>query len=146
MFAFSPLVGWMSDRFGRSPVLVLGGLTLFAAVLLAGTTDAGPSTQPTVGLFLLGLGWSFALIASSALLVDVVPLRDRPSAQGFSDLLMGLAAAAGGAVSGVVVDVWGYDALNAGAGVLVIVVLAAAWAGRGSIERPPTPAGEAAAA
>ena len=59
---------------------------------------------------------------------------------------MGLAAAAGGAVSGVVVDVWGYDALNAGAGVLVIVVLAAAWAGRGSIERPPTPAGEAAAA
>jgi MFS family permease len=146
MFAFSPLVGWMSDRFGRSPVLVLGGLTLIAAVLLAGTTDAGPSSQLTVGLFLLGLGWSFALIGSSALLVDVVPLRDRPSAQGFSDLLMGLAAAGGGAVAGVVVDVWGYDALNAGAGVLALVVLAAAWAGRGSIERPPTVVAEPAEA
>jgi MFS family permease len=132
MFAFSPVVGWLTDRVGRPVVLVLGAVTLVASVLLAGSTSAGASTQLTIGLFLLGLGWSFALIASSALLVDAVPLADRPAAQGASDLVMGLAAAAGGALAGVVVDVWGYDLLNVAAGLLAVVVLAAAVVARGS--------------
>lgn len=132
MFAFSPVVGWLTDRLGRPVVLVLGAVTLVASVLLAGSTSAGASTQLTIGLFLLGLGWSFALIASSALLVDAVPLADRPAAQGASDLVMGLAAAAGGALAGVVVDVWGYDLLNVAAGMLTVVVLAAAVVARGS--------------
>jgi MFS family permease len=126
MFAFSPLVGWLADRLGRAAVLAMGAATLVAAVLLAGSTSAGSSTQLTVGLFLLGLGWSFALIASSALLVDAVPLEERPATQGLSDLIMGMAAAVGGAVAGVVVDVWGYDVLNLGAGMLTVVVLGAA--------------------
>ena len=132
MFAFSPVVGWLTDRAGRPAVLVLGAVTLVASVLLAGSTSAGASSQLTVGLFLLGLGWSFALIASSALLVDAVPLAERPAAQGASDLVMGLSAAAGGALAGVVVDVWGYDLLNIGAGVLAVVVLGAALVARGS--------------
>ena len=34
-------------------------------------------------------------------------------------------------MAGVVVDVWGYDVLNAGAGVLTVVVLASAFVARG---------------
>ncbi|HEV8055486.1 MAG TPA: MFS transporter [Nocardioidaceae bacterium] len=126
MFAFSPLVGVLTDRLGRAPVLGLGAGLLLLAVLLAGVAPEGQSTGLTAGLFLLGLGWSCVLIASSALLVDAVPLLDRPSVQGASDLLMGLFAAAGGAAAGAVVEVWGYGVLNALAGVLAVGVAAAA--------------------
>jgi hypothetical protein len=43
--------------------------------------------------------------------------------QGSSDLLMGLAAAGGGAVAGLVVGRLGYGVLNAGASVLAVTLL-----------------------
>jgi len=126
MFALSPLVGVLTDRLGRAPVLGLGAGVLLIAVLLAGGAPEGQSAGLTAGLFLLGLGWSCVLIASSALLVDAVPLRDRPSVQGSSDLLMGLFAAAGGVAAGAVVQGWGYGALNVIAGVVAVGVAVAA--------------------
>jgi hypothetical protein len=54
--------------------------------------------------------------------------------QGASDLVMGLFAAGGGALAGVVVEVWGYAVLNLGAGALALVVLAAA-----VVARRPSP-------
>jgi len=48
-----------------------------------------------VGLFLLGLGWSFALISGSALLTESLPLEQRVGAQGLYDVLIsGLGAGA----------------------------------------------------
>jgi MFS family permease len=131
MFAFSPLVGWVTDKAGRAAVLALGSCVLLVAVFLAGRAPECHSTGLAWGLFLLGLGWSCCLVASSALLVDAVPLSERPGVQGASDLVMGLFAAAGGAVAGVVVAGWGYGALNIGAGVLSALVLAAAFVARG---------------
>ncbi|MGH3383707.1 MAG: MFS transporter [Nocardioidaceae bacterium] len=138
MFAFSPLVGWLADRVGRAPVLALGSVVLLAAVVLAGRAPAGDSSGLTLGLFLLGLGWSCCLVASSAILVDAVPLAERPGVQGGSDLVMGLFAAGGGALAGFVVAEWGYGVLNAGAGVLALVVMAAAVAARESEAAEPT--------
>jgi MFS family permease len=126
MFAFSPLVGWLTDRVGRAPMLASGGVVLLAAVALAGRAPEGHSTGLAVGLFLLGLGWSCCLIAGSALLVDAVPFAERPAVQGASDLVMGLFAAAGGAAAGVVVATGGYGVLNLASGVLAVVVLVAA--------------------
>jgi MFS family permease len=83
-----------------------------------------------VGLFLLGLGWSCSLVASSALLVDAVPLVERPGVQGGADLLMGLFAAGAGALAGVIVGQWGYAVLNLAAGLLALSVLGAAVVGR----------------
>jgi predicted MFS family arabinose efflux permease len=37
----------------------------------------------------------------------------RASAQGLSDLVMGLAGASAGAISGVIVEAWGYSTLTA---------------------------------
>lgn len=51
----------------------------------------------------LGLGWSATMVAGSTLLSDSIPVELRPSAQGLSDLLMGLAGAMAGAISGVIV-------------------------------------------
>ncbi|UPK76667.1 MFS transporter [Nocardioidaceae bacterium SCSIO 66511] len=128
MYAFSPIVGWLSDAIGPRQVLLAGAALLFGAVALAGTAHEGWSLGLTAGLFLLGLGWSFALVAGSAVVTAAVPLTDRPAVQGFSDMTMGIAAGVGGAVAGVVVGAWGFATLNACAAVIVCVVVAAALA------------------
>lgn len=125
MFAFSPVMGWLADRIGRVPTVAGGGLTLLTAVALAGTSAEGHSAGLTAGLFLLGLGWSACLVAGSTLLTESVPESERPAVQGSSDLLMGLAAAGGGALAGVVVGRLGYGVLNVGAAVLVVALLVA---------------------
>jgi MFS family permease len=63
-------------------------------------------------MLLLGLGWSAAIVAGSTLLSEAVPAEWRPSAQGLSDLTMGLAGATAGALSGVVVENLGYGILT----------------------------------
>jgi MFS family permease len=60
----------------------------------------------------LGLGWSATMVAGSTLLSESIPVELRASAQGLSDLIMGLAGALAGAISGVVVDAWGYPTLT----------------------------------
>lgn len=123
MYAFSPLVGRATDRFGRRVVVGVGGVTLLAAVLLAGTAAEGHSAGLTGGLFLLGLGWSLVLVAGSTLVGAGLGPHERPRVQGVADLVMGISAAAAGALSGVVVGVWGYGTLNAAAGVIALVVV-----------------------
>lgn len=121
MFAFSPVVGWIADRIGPVTTILAGLVVLVGAVVLSGTSHEGHSVALTAGLFLLGLGWSFVTISGSVLLTDVVPLSARPAVQGASDLLMGLAAAGGGALAGLVVGWLGYGVLNVGAGVLLVI-------------------------
>jgi MFS family permease len=122
MYAFAPLVGTLADRFGRRPALVLGALLQLAAAAVSGTAGHG-SVPLGVGLFLLGLGWSFGLIAGSTLLTESVPVGSRPGVQGAADLVIGVAASVGGLVSGVVVAELGYPALNALAAAVVLPVL-----------------------
>lgn len=125
MYALSPLVGALADRLGRRPVIVGGVALLLGACALAGT--AGHQTvRLSAGLVLLGLGWSGAMVAGSTLLSESVPADVRPAAQGLSDLVMGLAAACAGAVSGVVVDVSGYATLNLLAAIATVPLLALA--------------------
>lgn len=126
MYAFSPVMGWLADRSGRTALVVGGVVILAGSVALAGTAGPGHSPALTTGLFLLGLGWSACVVAGSTILTDAVDLADRPAAQGASDLLMGLSAAGGGAVAGVVVGTLGYGVLNAGAAVLLLVPVAMA--------------------
>lgn len=120
MFALSPVVGWLADRIGRRRTVLVGTVVLAVALLVAGTAPAERPAQVGVGLFLLGLGWSFGLIAGSTLVSESVPAGIRPQAQGASDLTMGLCAAVAGALAGPILDVGGYSGLNLVAGVLVV--------------------------
>ena len=126
MFAFSPLVGWGTDRFGRPPMLMAGAVVLLLSLLLSGTSPAGASWQIGTGLFLLGLGWSFCTVAASTLLSESAPSHARTDIQGAADLVMGLVAAAAGALAGVIVGSLGFSALNVFAGLLVTGVATAA--------------------
>ncbi|SCF29351.1 MFS transporter [Micromonospora chokoriensis] len=111
MYAFSPVVGWLTDRLGRRAVILGGVGFLLAACAVAGT--AGHHTpRLSVGLVLLGLGWSGTMVAGSTLLSESVPAGVRPSVQGFCDLVMGLAGAAAAVVSGFVMQFAGYPVLT----------------------------------
>lgn len=110
MYALSPLVGYASDRYGRRSVILAGALLLAGSCALAGT--AGHDTvRLSMGLFLLGVGWSCTMVAGSTMLTESVPDEIRPSVQGFGDLAMGLAGALAGALSGLVLQWAGYPAL-----------------------------------
>ncbi|MEU7643873.1 MFS transporter [Streptomyces huasconensis] len=123
MYAFSPVMGWLADRFGRLSVIGLTVGLLSCAALLAGT--AGPSHgQTAAGLFLLGLGWSAGLVSGSALLTDSVPQPARAAVQGLSDLTMNAAAGIGGALAGLIVARASYGWLNL-VGVCVLLPMAA---------------------
>ncbi|MBM7081694.1 MFS transporter [Micromonospora humidisoli] len=125
MYAFSPVVGWLTDRWGRRAVILVGVGTLLSACAVAGT--AGHHTpRLSVGLALLGLGWSATMVAGSTLLSEAVPSRVRPSVQGLSDLTMGLAGAGAAAASGFVMRVAGYPTLTLLAAIAVVPLLALA--------------------
>jgi MFS family permease len=137
MFALAPVVGWAADRFGRPVVLGLGAVVLFVSLLVSGTSPAGASYQIGVGLFLLGLGWSLCTVAASALLSESAPLDARTDVQGAADLVMGLTAAAAGALAGVVVGSLGYSWLTVFAALLVTGVATSAEYARRTTGRVP---------
>ncbi|WP_425954580.1 MFS transporter [Xylanimonas sp. McL0601] len=111
MYALSPLMGWLSDRFGGR-VTAAGGLGLLVlAGVLAGLGDGG-FAMTAGGLILLGLGWSAATVAGSSMIVAQVPVADRVAAQGLSDALMSLAGAAGGLAAGLLMAAITYQGLG----------------------------------
>jgi MFS family permease len=125
MYALSPIVGLLADRLGRRQVILGGAGVLLAACALAGT--AGHSTvRLSVGLFLVGLGWSCTMVAGSTLLSESVPDEVRPAAQGLSDLVMGLAGASAGALAGFLVELSGYATLNLLAAIATVPLIALA--------------------
>ncbi|MER6173468.1 MFS transporter [Streptosporangium sp. NPDC001681] len=121
MYVLSPVVGWLADRAGRTPVLVLGMGLLLTSAVLAGGAGAHDVTRITAGLTLLGLGWSCGLIAGSAMLSEAVPLAHRTSVQGLSDLLTNLCGATGTVAAGVIVGGLSYGALGVAVGVMVTI-------------------------
>ena len=122
MYAFSPLVGSLSDQMGRRWVIQVGVIILLASCLVSGLADAHNSIQLGFGLFLLGLGWSCTLIAGSALLSESVETELRPSSQGASDLLMNLMGAGGGAMAGVIIGTLGYGWLCLFAAIPILIL------------------------
>ncbi|MFC4113616.1 MFS transporter [Nonomuraea zeae] len=118
MYVLSPVVGWLADKAGKVPVLVLGMGLLLSASALAGT--AGHRVwQVTAALVLLGLGWSCGLVAGSALVTESVPIERRAAVQGLSDLLMNVCGATGTIVAGAIVGVLGYGVLGLVVGIMV---------------------------
>jgi MFS family permease len=137
MYAFSIISGRLTDRWGRGPVIILGSCLLILSCLMA-----APSARLLpllIALFLLGLGWNFAYVAGSTLLADQLSPTERAKTQGFNDLLLGFAAAAGSFGSGMIFAVSGFGLLGLVAAFAALVPLGLAiwWQLRGR----PTQAG-----
>ena len=104
MFAFSPYVGWLSDRIGAQAVIVIGALLLAVGAAAAAGTDAEHAAGLLWGLFGVGIGWSCCVVASSSLLTASFPLHQRVSAQATADVLMSASGAVAGVGSGLAVE------------------------------------------
>jgi MFS family permease len=118
-------MGWLTDRVGRRPVILLGIGLLGCACAIAGT--AGHDTpRLSIGLGMLGLGWSATMVAGSTLLSESIDVAVRPAAQGLSDMVMGFAGASAGALSGLLLQVGGYPTLTLLAAIAVVPLLALA--------------------
>lgn len=140
MYVLSPVFGLATDRWGAVPVIVLGGAVLLAAALLVIGVEEH-DWRLTVGLVLLGLGWSAGLVAGSALLASGVPDEHRTIVQGTSDVSMNVGGALGGLVGGAVVAIADFGALAGVSAILLVgylvLVLGAARRGRGGGRSAP---------
>jgi MFS family permease len=130
MYGLSPVFGILADRIGRLAVILLGQ-ALFTASLVIASLFSASQAGVLVALVLLGLGWSAATVAGSALLTEATPLALRPRRQGRSDTLMTACAAVGSVLAGVILGLVGYGGLALWAFVPVALVCAGAVAVRG---------------
>jgi MFS family permease len=124
MFGLAPLIGRWADRLGRLKVLSVGAGILAMGTVVAVVAGYLPSLV-FVGLFLLGVGWSFALIGGSALLTESLPIEERTGAQGFADVSMSVLGAAAAFTSGLVKETLGFHWLANFATLAAILTLAA---------------------
>ncbi len=72
------------------------------------------------------MGWSATMVAGSTLLSESVGVANKPAVQGLSDLVMALAGASAGALSGVVVAWSSYATLTMLAAVATVPLIALA--------------------
>ena len=127
MFAFAPVAGWAADRFGRIIAIIAAGAILVVSTVMTALAGEAPALLMFPGLYLLGLGWSFGMVASSALLTESVPADDAVSAQGAADLVTSFASGAGALASGLVFTMAGFHILS-GIGIVASgLLLVAAW-------------------
>jgi MFS family permease len=129
MYALSPVFGILADRLGRIQTILLGQVILAAALVTASFGQNSP-VAVTIGLVLLGLGWSATTVAGSALLTEASAEAQRTRRQGLSDFTMSIVAATGAILAGVILGWIGYGGLALLVGVAVIAVIALAPLGR----------------
>ncbi|HJM29138.1 MAG: MFS transporter [Acidimicrobiales bacterium] len=111
MYAAAPIIGWVVDRLTAGPVLALGGMLLFIGSEMASHTEPSESAGVFIGLFLIGLGWSCGLIASSVLLTNEFEGSVRVRVQGLADTIMSASGGAAGLGSGLMVSTTDYRTL-----------------------------------
>ena len=121
MYALSPVFGWLTDKFGAIKIVIAGQLISLTSLAVSGFWQS-EFYAVVLGLFLLGLGWSASTVAASALLSETLATGQRSKVQGFSDSLMNLSGAFGGAISGVILTMFTFGGLNAAALVPVVFI------------------------
>ena len=123
MFAFAPVVGKVTDRFGPYPLMWTSAMTLVAAGLIAALAPHHATVLLGWGLFLLGLGWNMGFVAGSTLLTVAVEPELRPVVQGRVDSVVWGVGAVATISSGLLLDGPGYS-VTAYIGIGLVAVLA----------------------
>lgn len=123
MFLPSVVTGVLVDRLGRIPMAIAAGVTLLVSGVLAAVAPADSMGLLLIALALLGLGWNFGLISGTALVIDSTEPETRASTQGSLDVLIALAGAGSGALSGFVMSGSSYAVLSLAGGSMAIVLV-----------------------
>ncbi|MGE8033923.1 MFS transporter [Lysinibacillus sp. KCTC 33748] len=123
MYLPSLVTGILVDKIGRTAMSIASGVTLLFAGLLAAFAPSDSMLLLIIALSLLGLGWNFGLISGTAQIVDSTEPSTRAKTQGKIDVLVALAGASGGALSGMVVANASYAVLSLAGGLLSLVLI-----------------------
>lgn len=123
MYALSPVVGWMADRYGHRLAMWIG-IVIFVLSLLAGAIWPDDMGWIVVSLILLGVGWSFVNVAGSALFSTSVSAEVRASSQGGVDALSNLFGATAAFLAGPLLAASSFATLSL-LSMMVLVPLAA---------------------
>jgi MFS family permease len=123
MYLPSLLTGILVDKIGRKAMAIASAITLLLAGLTAAIAPADSLLVLIIALSLLGLGWNFGLISGTALILDSTTLSTRAKTQGSVDVLIALAGASGGALSGMILASSSYTILSLGGGLLALLLI-----------------------
>jgi MFS family permease len=121
MFAPSFISGALVTRFGAVPIVAVG-LALLAASALVGFADTTVAHFWTA-LVLLGIGWNFAFVGATTMLLECYRPEERTKVQSFNDFLIFGTMAVGSFASGAMLAHFGWYLVNL---VMLPVVAAAA--------------------
>jgi MFS family permease len=146
MYGPSFFTGSLIARFG-APRIVALGLTLEAmgaTIGLSGVT----AMHFWATLFVLGIGWNFAFVGASALVLETHRPQERNKVQAFNDFLVFGMMAVGSFSSGQLLAHYGWSAVNMvvfppvllGLGILMFSSFAKRRASRQAVEEIPEPA------
>lgn len=123
MYLPSLITGVLVDKIGRTAMAIASGFTLLMAGIVAALASGDSMVTLIIALCLLGLGWNFGLISGTALIVDSTTPANRAKVQGSVDVLIALAGASGGALSGMVVAYSSYAALSIAGSVIALLLI-----------------------
>jgi MFS family permease len=123
MFGFTIPIGWLADRIGREQVMYPGVVTSLLGAALV--TFMGDYFAVTLGTFLVGLGWSAANVASTALIADNADTSQRGRAIGVNDSGAGIMTVVAAAATGPLVECTSLPAAGVAATLIAVVPLAA---------------------
>lgn len=123
MFAPSFFTGNLIVRYGKEKVIAAGMLVLAvcAAIALAGISLA----NFWGALVLLGLGWNFGFIGSTAMITETYLPAEKSKAQGANDLLLFGSVALASLMSGHTLNAYGWNMVNMIVFPVVIICLIA---------------------
>ncbi|SDM59717.1 Predicted arabinose efflux permease, MFS family [Psychrobacillus sp. OK028] len=134
MYLPSLVTGILVDKLGRTVMAIAAGTTLLLAGLIAALAPGDNMILLVMALSLLGIGWNFGLISGTALIVDSTETSTRAKSQGTVDVLIALAGATGGAMSGIIVSVSSYPTLSlVGAIISLLLIPVVIWSRGGKI-------------
>ena len=121
MFGFTIPLGHLADRISRGRVMYPGVATTLVGAIFV--TFGAQYWSVTLGTFLVGLGWSAANVASTALLADHAETVHRGRAIGVSDSGAGIMTVVAAAVTGPLVEHSGLPAAGIAAALIAAVPL-----------------------
>lgn len=128
MYLPSLITGVLVDKIGRTAMSIASGCVLLLAGLAAAAAPPDSMLVLVVALSLLGIGWNLGLISGTAIIVDATDPTTRAKTQGTIDVLIALAGASGGALSGMVVAHSSYATLSlAGGGLALLLIPVVIW-------------------
>lgn len=110
MFAPSFFTGRLIARFGKERAVAAGLVLLIGCAIIA--LSGIQLWQFWTALILLGLGWNFGFIGSTAMVAETYRSAEKNKVQGFHDFVLFSSVAFASLMSGQVYNAWGWDMLN----------------------------------